>query len=1307
MPTSELFLRDVIEIKEDVHAGDFKIELASGFTETDARIAEYVVTDQLQGAFRDALGLVKTAIRSGNSHAAYLHGSFGAGKSHFLTVLHAVLNNHPAARAKPRLQEVIAEHDDWLRDRRFLMVPYHLVGATDLDSALLGGYVHAVRAQHPDKPTPAVYRADAMLADARRQREFLADDAKFVQWLGEGALVVAPGGAVAAGEADEDDLEVLDAGDAPARSSWTPADLDRAFEAPAGDPDRDALVSALLSGPMASYAQGARGDKEAFLPLENGLSVISRHAKSLGYDGVVLFLDELILWLQAHMGEQDFVREQVQKLVKLIESGDSDRPVPIVSFISRQRDLSQLIGSDVAGADVQNLEQQITYLAGRVEVVDLEDSNLVEIIKHRVLAPKPGMEQVRDDAFKIVESSKDEVRQVLLDAHGRTDADWDDFRTVYPLSPALLNVLVDLSGALQRERTGLKLVQELLKRRRDDLKMGELIPIGDLWDVIAQRKGEAFTAKLRKESEIADRFHARVQAHLLQKYGSADHPHYRRDDRLIKTLLLAALAPNVPALARLTGGRLAALNHGTIKTRVGSAGSVAAKALKELQAAEFGELRSEGDSTGDPVFHLHLSDVDVEPLLEEVQGSADQPGLRRQWIKDQLWAALGIRDTQAFVCERDIVWRGTKRTAEFVFGNVRDPHLPDEQFQPQTDGNIRFVLDYPFDDGRHSPMDDVQRIETLRRAGKDEATVVWLPDFFSEQKLTQLGRLLKINYLLERDRLDEATATRSADERIQIRHQLKAQSENLTSQLTAVLQQLYGIAKAEAANVGAEVPERQHLWSLKSGYTRTRPEAGAGFEQNLFIIADELYAVLYPKHPDFDPGAAPGPNRRAITPRELKTALEWIGRAMEDGSRRVVVDGHQLATVRKIVHALGLGEVHDGPLNLTFDWRLRINQKAADAQAGPDLSVEDIRAWIRELGYTGLDKNVVNLIIATYALLDDRTWVYQTSPLPQAPELERIGPGYGLRAVELPSEEEFATARERAGRIFGVPVPPVRFARNVAKLASGVLKEAAEYREHVDGMRTSLRKHAEALGLSGPHGVDAPRMKSTDAAADLIARLVRLSDSTAVVRELATAVYDATDQEIGTALKQAPEVLRALDGTNWRLLASVRAFAERDDSVGDRAARLIEAVQDTANDHEQVRSLVPVLDRLQEQALGLVNEVARLAQVAQPVPPQPRPTADDVSFTEHGQPAVSSDPAVESDGPRQPATRGESQGGGAPRTPSPRTSHVVEPTRLEATLAATLADVQDEIRLYVEAHPGTRIQVSWQPVPAETEETGR
>lgn len=60
----------------------FEIELSGGFTETDARVAEYVVTDQLQEAFRKALGLVGTAVRSGRIARCPLHGSFGAGKSH-------------------------------------------------------------------------------------------------------------------------------------------------------------------------------------------------------------------------------------------------------------------------------------------------------------------------------------------------------------------------------------------------------------------------------------------------------------------------------------------------------------------------------------------------------------------------------------------------------------------------------------------------------------------------------------------------------------------------------------------------------------------------------------------------------------------------------------------------------------------------------------------------------------------------------------------------------------------------------------------------------------------------------------------------------------------------------------------------------------------------------------------------------------------------------------------------------------------------------------------------------------------------
>ncbi|MFE5688252.1 PglY protein [Streptomyces sp. NPDC056512] len=1295
--TDALYLKDVLNLPKSVLAGDFKVELSGGFGESSQRVREYVVTDQLEQAFRKSLGIVKAAVRDNTSHAAYLHGSFGSGKSHFLTVLHAILNDSAAvAREKPKLQAVIADHADWLAQegtkKRFLMVPYHLVGAASLDSALLGGYVAAVRRLHPDAPVPPVYRADSVLADARRQRGFLADDTKFIQWLGDAS------GPNIAGQSTVDsgeDLEDLDVLDAPA-AGWTSASLDAAFAAAPGDPLRDALISALISdsGPMASYARGAQGDKNAFLPLENGLSVISRHAQSLGYDGLVLFLDELILWLQAHLTEKAMVNDEVSKLVKLIESGDTDRPVPIVSFISRQRDLSQLVGSDVVGADVKNLEQQVGYLAGRFDVVSLEDRNLPAIIKERVLQPKDDAARAAlTNAFAAVESSDAAVREVLLDATGATHADWADFKELYPLSPVLLNTLVALSGALQRERTGLKLIQEMLYRRREDMKLGDLIPLGDLWDVLADGMGEAFTDRLRAQSEAAIRFHTKVQAYLLQKYGSSEDPGYRADDRFVKTLLLGFLSPEVPALARLTGGRLAALNHGSLRSRAVTPGELAVRRLRELQAEFPGELRSDGNDA-DPVFTLHLSDLDVEPILDAV-GEKDNVGQRRIWVKERLWEALGVRDTGAFVCEHEVVWRGTKRVAEFVFENVKEPAtMPTTQFAPSVEGRVRFVIDYPFDESDGHPSDDTARIQRLRQEGFEAPTIVWLPFFFSPQRSAQLGRLLKIQYLLERDRLANYAAHLPSDDQVRVKHQLEAQRDTLTSQLTDVLRQLYGIASVDETNVGAETPDGLHVYSLYPGHT-PQLQGGAPFGYNMAKLADGLFAAHYPKHPDFDPQET----RKAVTTGELKSVYGWIARAMEDGSRRVVVDSKQLALVKRIVHPLELGEVHDGPLNVTTEWRRRIEQHATAHGVSGDFEVEDIRRWIAQLGWTGLDKMVSNLLIAVYALVADRSWVYNGSPAP-APELDRIGTGWALRAQELPSEEEFTAAHERAAALFGESVPRVRYARNVNDLASKVRAKAQGWEAAVNGLRHSLANHRTALGLTQE---PTDREVSVHDAADLIARLVRHKDATALVRELSALSYTTTDDALAKTMSSAQLTLNALDRVKWQLLQSVRGLTSRGDGLADRAQRLLAEIAETAAAVEHDRELAPVLNGAESQAVDIISESGRLNAAAAPTPPPaPAPAdapipaprdADQVSLTEHGQPPL---PAQAPAAPLTPATPAAA--------PARRRRLVIatSPGSLEPGLAQVLAELTQQIRSHAAANPGTEIEIGWTEVEGGT-----
>jgi predicted ATPase len=96
--TAEL-LRDLIDIPERVHAGDFVLTLSKGVGE-ESTIRDYVVTEQLAHCFDDALGLVQSAVEGRASRAAYLDGSFGSGKSHFMAILHAILRGDPEARGK-------------------------------------------------------------------------------------------------------------------------------------------------------------------------------------------------------------------------------------------------------------------------------------------------------------------------------------------------------------------------------------------------------------------------------------------------------------------------------------------------------------------------------------------------------------------------------------------------------------------------------------------------------------------------------------------------------------------------------------------------------------------------------------------------------------------------------------------------------------------------------------------------------------------------------------------------------------------------------------------------------------------------------------------------------------------------------------------------------------------------------------------------------------------------------------------------------------------------------------------------------
>ncbi len=175
-PNQPPLLREVIYIPERTSTSDFVLKLTEGVSDAEATLRDYVITEPLVRNFDEALGLIQSALASGSSKAAYLHGSFGSGKSHFMAVLHALLRGEQAARRRDEFAGLLAKHDPWITGQRFLQVPYHLLGAKSLEQAVLGGYVDHIRRLHPDAPIPAVHRTDALLADTGNLREQIGDE---------------------------------------------------------------------------------------------------------------------------------------------------------------------------------------------------------------------------------------------------------------------------------------------------------------------------------------------------------------------------------------------------------------------------------------------------------------------------------------------------------------------------------------------------------------------------------------------------------------------------------------------------------------------------------------------------------------------------------------------------------------------------------------------------------------------------------------------------------------------------------------------------------------------------------------------------------------------------------------------------------------------------------------------------------------------------------------------------------------------------------------------------------------------------
>ena len=1169
------YLKDLIDIPVKVHQGDFVLKLSEGVQKADQTLADYVVTPQLRVSLKDALSFVHGAVTSNSSKMTYLNGSFGSGKSHFMAVLNLVLQNHPSARAKADLQELCAENP-WTEQLRFLMIPFHMIGAHSLESAILGGYVEHVRQQHPNAPIPAVYLAGSLFKDAQGLRQKMGDEA-FFRELNAG------------GDDDGEDDGLGDYG-----AGWDAESYDEAVEARAGDPDRDRLIGDLITRFFQSYSNIAAGSAEAFVSLDHGLAVISRHAKNLGYDAIILFLDELILWLASRAANLDFVHKEGQKLAKLVEAQEASRPIPLISFVAKQRSLKDLVGEDVTGSEKFGFEETLRHSGGRFHNINLEDSNLPEIIAKRILRPKDSSaaDQI-DDAFNSTAKMREESMKVLLTARG----DREMFRKVYPFSPALVDTLVAVSGALQRNRTALKAMVDLLSRQRDELTLGKVIPVGDLFDIVAHGE-DVFISEMREHFNNARAlYHERFLPILEESHGiveSRDLPlkggeapdlvqraeRFRNDARLVKTLLLSALVSNVESLKGLTAGRLAALNHGTIKSPIpGQESSLVLKKVRSW-AAEIGELRIlEGEN---PTISLALVGIDTDRILASAEHE-DRSGNRKTKLRDLILEATGIEQNDLFIRHK-LLWKGTEREFPIEFSNVREK--TPESLRSSGDG-WRLIIDYPFDEKDFGPTDDSGRLADFRRSQDPTKTLVWLPSFFSTRTMNELGRLICIDHVLSGDRFKDAAKHLSPENQLKARALLENQQSALRSGLLRKIEMAYGIAKPDpdTLNTARSLDLPDQFQSLWPGF-EPRPPVGPNFKEALNNFLSQVLEHDYPGHPAF-------PVEDRITTSMLASVWTELSNLAERSDGRLEVAKTMRSRVRSIAQPLQIGEMAETHFVASRHWILEFDKKMISEKL-TEPTVSDLYRWIDDPRPTGLQKNFKDLIVIYFAARTNRTFELHGSPLSAA--IDKLPPETRLVQQSLPSEADWVRAQEMAKDVFEAHSIGPLSADYVARFAAGLQDTIRANQTAVNDLPAELTGLCALVGAAtGDQNV---RVRAAREVRDLQQGVLAAKSPQLVVETLARFATSFTPHELHRSWHSARANLEACQQSNRHTYEMLQ------NGSSPEGAQLLEKVASVLAQHEFVTPLAPVLKSSQETAWEIIKR-STVAPPPSPSPPTP------------------------------------------------------------------------------------------------------
>lgn len=1115
--------------REDITALGFVVRLTD---DDDARlVADYVLTPKVAEELPTILKSMRHTFKARTDLGRFIHGSFGSGKSHFLSFIGLLLESKTNAWSKddPTIRSLATDHRAWLEEAKLLVVRLHMLTTTGgqgsgLDRALYEATNAAL--EHRGKTRFEFLNIEGVLQEARREAELYG--AQFWKRLEEAGIV---------GSRDEFNAMAVGAAD-----------------------EQEALARALLQWKGRDAASAGVDPSWAL-----GLRKLSEHVKAQGFGGVVFLIDEFLLWLREKTGPE--FERAINQLTVMVDHADGARAVPLFTFVARQRNIEEFFPDLV---EERQLHEHLGHHAKRFEVTTLEDVELRHVCKGRVLRRRPEHEA---EVKRVVDALAKDYEKVLPSVLQQADIGY--LRDVYPFHPALIEMLIDVSSLMQRDRTALRLLYELLVIHNPDLPLGKLLPVGCAFDAIFPEAGVEGSKRVEDLRAIHRTYYQRFRVAMDRMLrdaeaakGDFDASRRRVLDTIVKTALLAEVSPRLKGTGSMTIERLVRLNDAEVTGETDrSKFNRIYQDLLDLSRIVPGAIQLSGQGK-DASVSVILQGVNFGEILDRARSRvAGQKNVRLRTFYRVLLPALRLKEDKLGE-KHEVEWRKTSRHGSIDVENIRE--LPNAAFKVRAGGEYRILIDYPWDEPGYSVADDEQRAADVRKRDGASLTACWLPRHFTPSELAFLDDLAALEELTGPAQ-EELIRDFGPNERAQVVEQANNQAQNLRQSLQQKLGEVY----------------RDHgrIVALTTGIESTVPTGDLG--EIVERLARSLLDRQYPTHPSF--GAKPDAEA-------LRVLCDWLARAAERPDQMDVFSDDEVKVLKTIGEPLELVSMGQTRAQLRLD--TRYIKTVREEAKGESVLWDSIDRKLQET--YALTPIVRNFFLKLLSRLDSFRVVHAVHGDPVDVDIDTKSRTQ-VKLVRAPLLElaQWSRARELGPALFKLS------ATSATRTLTEQDRFARELHVATTERRAQLQGLHERLVTMGANGKRKAELRS---AIDRLAPLVKLpSDSCAVLREWLALWPDDASDPVRTAVARSVSVRDALA----KIDETVRLSLSRaiNGPVGAEVQAHLDALLALVDAGEQERSLTEqAIQHWNTAGTALLHRVIEQLPPAPPVPP-PLPLA--------------------------------------------------------------------------------------------------